>query len=389
MLWKQIFSLALLFSFLNGEETNVVIATIGVGDTPAGIAITPDSLYAYVANNNNDSLPGGNTVSVLNLTYNTLQQTISHSSFNEPYTVSINPAGTKAYVTNSGGSTVTLIDLATNTVTGTITGFDGPSGFAITPDGNYAYVNNYGAAGGAGSGNGTTIRVVNLNTNSIVGSALTVGQAPAALAITPDGSKVYVVSYVDGNLGTGTISIIHTSNNSVQLNAITGLSGPFAIAITPDGKYAYVTNFGSNNFSPVGTTVSVIDLSSNTIVSTILLGIQPSGIAITPDGSFAYVSNYSTLYNGMGFTDLTSAQGTVDIIDIQTNTVISPIIGVGLAPDAIAISPNGQFAYVTNYASNTVSVIRLPSTLYNIQRLRPHYNLQRDETMTKLNQAGL
>jgi DNA-binding beta-propeller fold protein YncE len=59
-----------------------------------------------------------------------------------------------------------------------------------------------------------------------------VGQAPAALAITPDGAYVYVASYIDGNLGTGTLSIIKTSDNSVQLNAITGFSGPFAIAIT-------------------------------------------------------------------------------------------------------------------------------------------------------------
>ncbi len=188
--------------------------------------------------------------------------------------------------------------------------------------GTHAYVNNYGGPDGVGSGNGTTVRVVDLNTNAIVGSPITVGLAPAAMAITPDGAYVYVVSYVDGNPGTGTISIIKTSDNSVQLNAITGFSGPFAIAITPNGKYAYVTNFGSNNFSPVGTTVSVVNLSSNTIVDTITLGIQPSGIAITPDGSFAYVSNYSTIYNGAGFTDLTASQGTVNIIDIQTNTVI-------------------------------------------------------------------
>ncbi len=375
------------FSF--ASEPNTVVATIPVGNTPAGIAVTPNNLFAYVANNNNSALPGGDTVSVLNLTYNTLAQTIGDSSFNEPYTVTINPAGTKAYVTNSNSTTVTIIDLTTNTVTGTIGGFDGPSGLVITPDGTHAYVNNYGGPEGVGSGNGTTVRVVDLNTNAIIGSALTVGLAPAAMAITPDGAYVYVVSYVDGNLGTGTISIIKTSDNSVQLNAITGFSGPFAIAITPNGKYAYVTNFGSNNFSPVGTTVSVVDLSSNTIAATITLGIQPSGIAITPDGSFAYVSNYSTIYNGAGFTDLTSSQGAVNIIDIQTNTVISPIIGVGFSPDTIAISPNGQFAYVSNYASNTVSIIALPSGLYDINRLRPHYSLQLDETIKKLNKAGL
>lgn len=380
----------LLWSSLSWtDDTNTVIATIGVGDTPAGIAVTPDSLFAYVANNNNDGLPNGDSISVLNLTHNTLQQTIHDSSFNEPYTITINTAGTKAYVTNSGSSTVTIIDIATNAVIGTISGFDGPSGFVITPDTNHAYVNNYGSLGGVGSGNGTTVRVVDLNTNTIVGSSLTVGRAPAALAITPDGAYVYVVSYIDGNLGTGTLSIIKTSDNSVQLNAITGFSGPFAIAITPTGKYAYVTNFGSNNFSPVGTTVSVVSISSNTIVNTITLGIQPSGIAITPDGSYAYVSNYSTVYNGMSFTDLTSSQGTVDIISLPTNTVISPIIGgLGFAPDAITISPNGQFAYVTNYSSNTVSVIALPSTLYNINRLTQPYNLQLDDTITKLNQAG-
>lgn len=371
------------------DETNAVIATIGVGDTPAGIAVTPNNLFAYVANNNNDSIPNGDSVSVLNLTYNTLQQTIHDSSFNQPYTVTINANGTKAYVTNSNSTTVTLIDLATNTVTGTIGGFDGPSGFVITPDGTHAYVNNYGGPG-VGSGNGTTVRVVDLQTNAIVGSAITVGRAPAAMAITPDGAYVYVVSYVDGALGTGTISVIKTSDNSVQLNAITGFSGPFAIAITPNGKYAYVTNFGSNNFSPVGTTVSVVSIGSNAIVDTITLGIQPSGIAITPDGSFAYVSNYSTVYNGGGFTDLTSSQGTVNVIALQNNTLSASIIGgIGFSPDAIAISPNGQFAYVTNYSSNTVSVIALPSPLYNINRLTPHYTLQQNETVTKLNQAGL
>ncbi|MDE3055628.1 MAG: YncE family protein [Verrucomicrobiota bacterium] len=366
-----------------------MIATIAVGNNPSGLAITPNSRFAYVANNNNNSVPNGDSVSVLNLTYNTLQQTIHDSSFNGPYTVTINSAGTRAYVTNSNSTTVTIIDIATNRVIGIIDGLDGPSGFAITPDGKYAYVNNYGGPI-TGSGNGRTVQVVDLNTNTIVGGPLVVGIAPAALAITPDGAYVYVISYIDGNLGTGTISIIRTSDNSVALNAIRGFSGPFAIAITPDGEYAYVTNFGSNNFTPVGTTISIVSLRSNTIVDTITLGIQPAGVAITPDGSLAYVSNYSTVYNGSYFTDLTSSQGTVNMINIKNNTLSSSIIGgLGFSPDEIAISPNGQFAYVTNYSSNTVSVIALPSPTYNINRLTPPYNLQQSETERKLHRAGL
>lgn len=378
--------------FSCADETDEVFATIPVGDTPAGIAVTPNNLFAYVANNNNDSFTGGDTVSVINLSSNTVETTITINDipmvFVEPYTVTINAAGTKAYVTNSNSTTVSIIDIATNTVLlPPIGGFNGPSGFAITPDGNHAYVNNYGA--GMQSGMIATVNVVDLNTNAIVGPTLTVGLAPAALAITPDGAYVYVVSYVDGNSGTGTISIIRTSDNSVQLNAITGFSGPFAIAITPDGKYAYVTNFGSNNFSPVGTTVSVVDISSNTIVATIPVGIQPAGIAISPDGSLAYVSIYNTLYERPSFNGLNASQGIVKIIDIQTNTVIPPKIKVGLSPANIAISPNGRFAYVTNYTSNTVSVIPLPSALYDINRLSPYFYRQIDETKTKLQQAGL
>jgi YVTN family beta-propeller protein len=374
-------------TFLYADKPNKVAATIGVGQSPSGIAVTPNNLFAYVANNNNNSIPNGDTVSVLNLTNNTVEHTITDTSFNEPYTVTINAAGTKAYVTNSNGTTVTIIDIATNTVIGTISGFDGPSGFVITPDGSHAYVNNYGGPI-VGSGNGTTVNVVDLNSNMIVGPPITVGQAPAALAITPDGAYVYVISYVDGNPGTGTISIINTAGNTVQPNAITGFSGPFAIAITPSGKYAYVTNFGSNNFSPVGTTVSVVNLSNNSISATIPVGIQPSGIAIAPDGAYAYVSIYHTLYDGPDFTDLTASPGTLKIINIHTNKVVSPTIKVGLSPDAIAISSNGQFAYVTNYTSNTVSVIPLLG-LYDINRLQPIYEQQLDETTTKLEQAGL
>lgn len=346
----------LLTAAASGASSKRVITTIGVGDTPAGIAITPDGRFAYVANNNNDGIPGGDSVSVIDVATNTVIKTITDPSFNEPYTITINAAGTKAYVTNSNSTTITIIAIASNTVIGTIGGFDGPSGMVITPDGTKAYVNNYGGPGGLGSGNGTTVRVVDLTTNTIIGAPITVGLAPAALAITPDGAFVYVINYVDGNPGTGTTAVLQTSTNTV-LYTIAGFSGPFSIAITPDGKFAYVTNFGSNNFMPVGTTVSVINLKSNSIVATITVGTQPSGIAITPDGRFAYVTIYNTLYLGPNFTNLTPGQGTVKIIDICTNKLLPYVFIVGASPANIAITPNGRRAYVSNYSANTVSVL--------------------------------
>jgi len=362
MLRKMIKYIFISFIFTqistNINAINEVIATINVGVNPAGFAITSDGCFAYVTNSNNYGITDGYTVNVLNLKNNTVEKTISDPSFNEPYTVTINPAGTKAYVTNSNSTTVTIIDIASNNVIGVINGFDGPSGMAIDPSGNIAYVNNYGGPEGVESGNGTTVSVVNLNTNTII-DEITVGLAPAALAITPNGAFVYVINYVDGNPGNGLVSVIQTSNNKV-IKYIRGFSGPFAIAITPNGKYAYITNFGSNNFNPIGTTVSVVDLNLNAITATIDLGIQPSGIAITPDDRFAYVTNYNTLYSHpSNFTGLTPGQGTINIIDIATNKVIPPIIAIGQSPHGITISPNGKFAYTANYTGNSISVVEI------------------------------
>jgi YVTN family beta-propeller protein len=352
------FCAQVIFSYAYSVGPNTVVATINVGVNPNGIALTPDNRYAYVANNNNYSITGGDSVSVLNLSNNTLIQTIALPANGEPYTVTMNAAGTKAYVTNSNSTTISIIDIATNTITGTIAGFDGPSGMVIMPAGDRAYVNNYGGPNGVGSGNATTVRVVDLNTNTIIGNPITVGLAPASIARSHDGAFVYTINYTDGNPGTGSMSVIRTSDNTV-IHTITGFSGPFALAITPNGKYAYVTNFGSNNFDPIGTTVSVVDLTSYSIIASINCDIQPSGIAITPDGKYVYVTNYNTLYAGSNYTNLTAGQGTVNIIDTATHKVVSPIIAVGQSPAHCAISSNGQYAYVTHYTSNTVDVIAL------------------------------
>lgn len=361
-----------LLVIMSAHADDRIVATINVGNSPAGIAVTADNRFAYVANNDNhpffmsNGIPGGSTVTVLDLRTNKIKTSIVDAGFNEPYTITIHPDGTKVYVTNSAGTTISIIDTATNQVTGTITGFDGPSGIVITPDGKTAYVNNYGSSSGVGSGNATTVNVVDLDTNTII-ETITVGLAPASLAITPNGEFVYVLNYVTGNPDTGTISVIQTKDNTV-VETIPGFFGPFGIAITPNGKFAYVTNFGSNNFSPLsggispevsGTTVSAVNLSTNTIEATITVGNQPAGVAITPDSRFAYVTNYNTFYLGENFTDLTAGEGTVNIIDICTNTVLCRVLVVGASPSAIAISPNGTRAYVTNYTSNNVNVINI------------------------------
>ena len=113
-----------------------------------------------------------------------------------------------------------------------------------------------------------------------------------------------------------------------------GMDSSLLAQITQD---AYVTNLVSG-------TVSVIDTSTQTVVSTINIGSYPEGVAVTPDGRHAYVGN-------VGFEDMPSM---VSVIDTATHTVVKaintgPSFGVAVAPDSLT-------AYVTNYP-NTVLVI--------------------------------
>ena len=65
---------------------------------------------------------------------------------NSPSGVAITPDGQHVVVANSGSSTVSVIATASNTVVGTpIPVGNSPQGVAITPDGKHVYVTNAGS----------------------------------------------------------------------------------------------------------------------------------------------------------------------------------------------------------------------------------------------------
>lgn len=103
--------------------------------------------------------------------------------------------------------------------------------------------------------------------------------------------------------------------------------------------FAYVVNLADNN-------VSVIDTSTNTVVATIPVDPSPTiprFIAITPDGRFAYVTNYANI---------------LSVIDTSINALVDTIIlPVGNFSEDIRITPNGNFAYFANSGLDNVSVL--------------------------------
>ena len=127
------------------------------------------------------------------------------------------------------------------------------------------------------------------------------------------------------NTGTYTISLTVTNNSGTSTTKVfTGQTmsnngGPTAQSskTLTIGLLAYVPNTGSSSVTP-------IDLSTQTAESVVSVGNDPQGIAITPDGTMAYVANYN--------------DNTVTPITIATNTP-GTAITVGTHPQVVAITP--------------------------------------------------
>jgi YVTN family beta-propeller protein len=239
-----------------------------------------------------------------------------------------------AYITNFGGSsgnTVSVINTATDTVIGSpITVGTGPLGVAVTPDGSKVYVADFG-----GGVRGGGVSVIDTATNAVSTINDPGLRAPGGVAITRDGSKVYVTNQP------GTVSVINTATNTVVGSPISVVTGPIGVAVTPDGSKVYVTS----NFLDRQPNISVIDTATNAVFTITGIG-RPVGVAVSPDGHNVYVAD--------------EIDNSVAVIDTLTNTVITTI-PVGSNPFGVAVNPDGSNVYITNssniFAPGTVSVL--------------------------------
>ena len=119
--------------------SRTVVDTIPVGNSPDGIAITPDGAFAYVAN-----LASG-TISVISTASNSVIDTIQLTQLTlgaqAVRGIAVTPDGAFVYVTRIVGmdSVVSVIDTATHAVVATIP-VAGGNGLAVAPNSAFVYV---------------------------------------------------------------------------------------------------------------------------------------------------------------------------------------------------------------------------------------------------------
>jgi len=174
---------------------------------PSGIAVTPDGSRLYIVGEGSFS---GQVLVVDSATGNTTFAMILITGF--PFKVAITPNGSFAYVTVQAPGNVYQINtsaLAIPPVAVSTVGFSpfvNPGWVVISPNGQFAYVTD--------SGN-NSVYVIQISTNAVVNQIFNPSfNEPAGIAITPDGSSLYVANFGSSS-PTSTVSIINTSTFAV------------------------------------------------------------------------------------------------------------------------------------------------------------------------------
>jgi DNA-binding beta-propeller fold protein YncE len=312
----------------NGLGTNAEF------NLPVGVSISPDAVYALVADHQNSlirqiiiSTASVTTLAGLAGSTGSTNGLGTIARFHRPYDVFIFPDGVSALVADRDNHLIRRIIITTASVTtlagltgsagstnglGTNARFSSPRGIAISPDGVYALV--------AGRVN-HFIRQIIISTASVTtlaglegsfGSTNGVGtnarfNAPYGVSISPDGVYALVADR-DNHLirqiiiSTASVTTLaglegsFGSTNGLGTNAL--LSNPCRVCISPDGIYALVAD---NDYirQIIISTVFVTTLAgfpesagSTNGLGTNALFRTPNGVTISPDGVYALVADY-------------------------------------------------------------------------------------------------
>lgn len=270
---------------------------------------------------------------------------------NAPAGIAIPTSGGFALVANKGGNSVSRIDLATSTVTATIPVPGNPTAVAVSPDGTKAYV--------VQSTNcpAPPVPTPPPGPTPLPTPAPTPGPTPSPTPVPPC-----------------TVAVIDTASNTVIATVTVGHE-PFAVAMSTNGGFAYVTNRADDS-------VSIIDTATDTVIDEVPVGDTPSGISAAFGEIYIAndVSNSVSVYRELDFSLLTTipvgagplsvavspdgrtaiagndAAASVSLIETGTETVLDTK-AVGTNPAGIAITPSSAAAVVANSTSGTVSIV--------------------------------
>lgn len=274
----------------------------GAGASLHGIAVSKNGARVYVTGAGNElyewQVAANDTVSFL--------RTIAMPAGSYPCGLALSADESKAYVCLSVANKLAVVNLANGTVTQQINVGIAPWDVVLSPDGNAAYVSDWG------------------------------GRFPVAGDLTAPSAGTQVVVDHRGVGASGVVSFVNLLAGLETAQVATGLH-PSDVELSPDGATLYVANANSD-------TVTVIDTLTRAVRETILVRPDPTfpygsaatGLALSKDGQTLFVTCGGN--NAVAVVELPNAQ--------NTNSQLRGFLPTDWYPGAVVADSN--HLYVVN-----------------------------------------
>ena len=312
-----------------GTGPSVAVPTVAgkipVGQSPSYVQVAPNGKFAYVAN------PGAGTITVLNTATDLVSGTIKipqgPPQFNA-FSADSRTAYVSVYTTRGSVHLIAFIDTATGTVTSTVPVDNftpGPS--TTSPDGRYLYVPNHNMV--TSGANENDVDVIDIAGKKLIGKNA-VPANPHWVAFDKNG-RFYTSDHMSAE-----VTVLNAKTNTIVGEIETGET-PHSEAMSPDGSRLAVTSFNGNE-------VYLINTATEKMIAQIPVGRNPLDVAYSPDGRYIFTTN--------------NEDNTVTAIDTADDRVIAQV-PTGKAPTSISVLPNGREAYVTDDGDGTIEILNL------------------------------
>ena len=257
-------------------DTYKELSSIDVGTKPHEIAISPDRKTAYVTVYG-DGVYGnnphpGHTIAIIDIASRQMTGTIDVSPYIAPHGLMIDSHG-MLYVTCDLSRKLLIIDPQKKSIEAAID-TEGTGHFlAILPDASKAYV--------ANKNDKPFISVIDLKTRKMIGT-IPAPNGTQGITASPDGKHVLAVDFATPQL----IVIDTATDKVVDTVPLKGSAEEFRVKYSPDGTEIMTT--ASNE--PTANLLKAADLHGQQIVLTV--GKVPMGMAFAADGRTALVANH-------------------------------------------------------------------------------------------------
>jgi DNA-binding beta-propeller fold protein YncE len=214
------------------------------------------------------------------------------------------------------------------------------------------------------------IRAHDFRSDVLLGQ-IPVGTAPVGMAVSPDNRWLYITSEIDtrvtslqsvakncGNLSQGSLTIASIARvgidpaHSIIRKVVAGCS-PVRVVLSPTGDIVWVTARGDNSVLAFDT-ARLLSGAGGALLASVTVGPAPVGLALIDKGAALVVANSNRFQEP----DTPQSLTVLDARHIRTGRAgVLATLKVGAFPRELTLEANGATLLLTNYDSDTLSII--------------------------------